>query len=644
MKHFSRLILASAISASLLAGCDTKPTSEQTPVQSKATEQVASADAAASSSPVATFGKPVIYQVLPRLFGNTNATNKPWGTIEENGVGKFNDFTPEALQNIRALGANYIWYTGSLHHAVVRDYSDIGIANDDPDVVKGRAGSPYAVKDYYSVNPDLAEDPGKRLEEFRALIERSHAAGLKVIIDIVPNHVARNYHSLAKPAGVRDFGADDDTSVEYARDNNFYYVPGEPFQVPVAEDGYQPLNGEQHPLVDGEFTEVPAKWTGNGSRAPQPAQGDWYETVKINFGVRPDGSHDFPQLPKGFAEKDYRAHAAFWADKQVPSSWKKFREITDYWLAFGVDGFRYDMAGMVPVEFWSYLNSSIKMQNPEALLLAEIYQPDLYRDYVHLGKMDYLYDKVGTYDAVRAVMEGKAGTDPLVEIQHSLDGIQDNMLRFLENHDEQRIASPEFAGNPRAGIPAMIVSATVSGAPTLLYFGQELGEPGAGDAGFGKASRTTIFDYWSVPSIRRWNNDGEFDNANLNEDEQALRSFYGKLLNFTRASAALTGEYRDLHAFNREQGNGYDDKLFSFARFKGDERLLVIANFDQQEKHISLQLPDALTQQWKLAPGKYALTDQLQNGKAELVVDGDNRASATITLAPLSGRILHLEQ
>ena len=631
MKKLHRLILSSVIASGLLSGCGPEANSEQQTTAPQAT-----------ASTQQTGGKTVIYQVLPRLFGNTNATNKPWGTIEENGVGKFNDFTPEALQQIRALGANYIWYTGSLHHAVVRDYSAIGIANDDPDVIKGRAGSPYAIKDYYTVNPDLAEDPSKRLEEFRALIERSHAAGLKVIIDIVPNHVARNYHSLAKPEGVRDFGADDDTSVAYARDNNFYYVPGEPFQVPVAQDGYQPLNGEAHPLVDGKFDEMPAKWTGNGSRAPQPKQDDWYETVKINFGVRPDGSHDFPALPADFASKDYRAHAAFWADKQVPSSWKKFRQITDYWLAFGVDGFRYDMAGMVPVEFWSYLNSSIKMQKPDALLLAEIYQPDLYRDYVRLGKMDYLYDKVGTYDAVRAVMEGKAGTDPLVGIQQSLAGIEGNMLRFLENHDEQRIASPEFAGNPRAGIPAMIVSATVSGAPTLLYFGQELGEPGAGDAGFGKASRTTIFDYWSVPTIRRWNNEGAFNSEKLSADEQALRSFYSKLLNFTRESAALTGEYRDLHVFNREQGNGYDDKLFSFARFKGDDRLLVIANFDQGERNINLQLPEALVQEWKLAPGKYALTDQLQDGQVELVVDDALRGAATITLAPLSGRILQL--
>ncbi|WGL18417.1 alpha-amylase family glycosyl hydrolase [Microbulbifer bruguierae] len=628
MKKFAQLLLASAIAAGALTACD----SHTSTAKENPPETVAQASA----------GKPVIYQVLPRLFGNTNSTNKPWGTVEENGVGKFNDFTPEALAGIRALGANYIWYTGSLHHGVVRDYTDIGISNDDPDVIKGRAGSPYAVKDYYTVNPDLAEDPARRLEEFKALIERSHAAGLKVIIDIVPNHVARNYQSLAKPEGVRDFGADDDTSVAYARDNNFYYVPGQPFLVPEAEGGYQPLNGEPHPLVDGLFSEVPAKWTGNGSRAAQPKHDDWYETVKINFGVRPDGSHDFPELPADYAHKDYRAHAAFWADKEVPDSWKKFRQITDYWLDFGVDGFRYDMAGMVPVAFWSYLNSGIKMQNPDALLLAEIYQPDLYRDYVRLGKMDYLYDKVGTYDAIRAVMEHKAGTDPLVGIQQSLNGIEDHMLRFLENHDEQRIASPEFASSPRAGIPAMIVSATISGAPTLVYFGQELGEPGYGDAGFGKSSRTTIFDYWSVPSIRRWNNDGAFNSEKLNAEEIALRDFYRRLLNFTRTSAALRGEYRDLHAFNRANGEGYGDRLFSFVRWQGDEKLLVIANFADSDSNLTLQLPAELVQTWQLRPGKYTLTNQLQSGSVELNIDNDLGGAVELTLPALSGQVLQL--
>ena len=233
--------------------------------------------------------KAVVYQVFTRLFGNTNTTNKPWGTIEENGVGKFNDITDTVLEELKKLGVSHVWYTGVPHHAVIRDYSAIGISDDDPDVVKGRAGSPYAVKDYYQVNPDLAEDPSKRMEEFEALIARNHAHGLKVIIDIVPNHVARKYEGKNNPEGVSDFGANDDTTQEYKRDNNFYYVPGQPFQVQKAMKGYQPLGGEKHPLADGKFDENPAKWTGNGSRKAQPDFNDWYETVKINYGVSPEG-------------------------------------------------------------------------------------------------------------------------------------------------------------------------------------------------------------------------------------------------------------------------------------------------------------------------------------------------------------------
>ena len=320
-------------------------------------------------------GKPVVYQVFTRLFGNKNTTNKPWGTLAENGVGKFADFTDDALQGIKELGTTHIWYTGVPHHAVINDYSAYGISHDDPDVVKGRAGSPYAVKDYYNVNPDLAVDPANRLAEFEALIARTHAHGIKVIIDIVPNHVARNYESLSRPAGVNDFGAHDNTAVTYARDNNFYYVVGESFKVPAANNGLRPLGGQPHPLADGKFEENPAKWTGNGARAAQPDANDWYETVKVNYGIKPDGSEDFPALPAGFEQQSVTAHAAFWQDKDVPDSWRKFRDITHYWLDKGVDGFRYDMAEMVPVAFWSYLNSSIKARNPDAFLLAEVYQP-----------------------------------------------------------------------------------------------------------------------------------------------------------------------------------------------------------------------------------------------------------------------------
>jgi glycosidase len=588
--------------------------------------------------------KVVVYQVFTRLFGNTNTTNKPWATLEENGVGKFNDFTDKALEEIKALGVSHIWYTGVPHHAVIRDYTAYGISNDDPDVVKGRAGSPYAVKDYYNVNPDLAVDPAKRLEEFKALVDRTHKHGLKVIIDIVPNHVARGYKSLSNPEGVSDFGASDDTSVEYARNNNFYYIPGQAFKVPAPRDGYKPLGGEVHPMADGRFDENPAKWTGNGSRMAQPDANDWYETVKINYGVRPDGSKDFDSLPAGFDKKSPAEHFAFWNGKDVPDSWKKFRDIALYWTDFGVDGFRFDMAEMVPVEFWSYLNSAIKNANPDAFLLAEVYNPAMYRAYLHLGKMDYLYDKVELYDTLKNIIQGHGSADNLVAIQAGLADIEHHMLHFLENHDEQRLPSPAFAGNAVKGKPAMVLSATISTAPTMIYFGQEVGEPGEGDAGFGSTSRTTIFDYWGVPAHQRWMNGGAFDGGQLSNEEKDLRDFYKRLLNFTLNSSALMGNYQELHSFNRANSQGYYEKGFSFARWSENEHLLVLVNFkDWVTDEYELQIPADLISKWKLKDGNYKLADQLYGVEIlDLVVSG-GAGKVKISLKPLESFILKLE-
>jgi len=583
-----------------------------------------------------------VYQVFTRLFGNTSTTNKPWGSLEENGVGKFEDFSDQALEGIKELGITHVWYTGVLHHAMVTDYSDIGIPGDDPDVVKGRAGSPYSVKDYYNVNPDLAVDPTRRLEEFEALIERTHKHGLEVIIDIVPNHVARVYQSASNPEGVEDFGASDDLSREYLKNNNFYYIPGQPFRVPEWRDGYQVLGGEKNPQADGLFREDPAKWTGNGSRSPQPDMNDWYEAVKVNFGIKPDGSKDFDELPAGFEHASCSDHYAFWQDKQVPDSWVKFRDIALYWLEKGVDGFRYDMAEMVPVEFWSYMNSAIKMANADAFLLAEIYQPHIYREYIQKGKMDFLYDKVQLYDSLKAIMQGHGSTDAIVDIQKDLADIEHHMLHFLENHDEQRIASPGFAGDARKGMPAMVVSATIGSSPTMLYFGQDVGEAGAEEPGFGDPSRTSIYDYIGVPHHQRWMNEGKFDGAALSDPEKELRDFYSTLLNFTKNSAALTGEYREIHSHNRGHTEWYNDRLFSYVRWKGSARLIVVTNFDAKEKFgFELSLPAQIIEAWKLQTGNYPLKDVLGDRILELIV-GEGKASCRIDIEPLESLILDL--
>ena len=587
--------------------------------------------------------KKVIYQVFTRLFGNENTNNKPWGTLEENGVGKFNDFTPEALAEIRELGVSHIWYTGVLHHAMVTDYSSYGISNDDPDIVKGRAGSPYAVKDYYSVDPDMAVDPAKRMEEFQALIDRTHEQNMKVIIDIVPNHIARKYEGMNNPEGITDFGAHDDTSTTYTKDNNFYYITGESFKVPHWQGDYQPLGGESHPMANGKFDENPAKWTGNGSRLSQPDQNDWYETVKINYGVRPDGTKDFDSLPHGFDKLGYQEHFDFWKDKSVPDSWIKFRDIALYWLEKGVDGLRYDMAEMVPVEFWSYMNSSIKVKYPEALLLAEVYNPGLYREYIHLGKMDYLYDKVGFYDSIKHIVQGHGWTDHIPKVQEEIMDIEHHMLHFLENHDEQRIASPDFAGSAEKGKPAMVVSTTISTSPTLVYFAQEVGEPGNEHAGFGSPTRTSIFDYIGVPHFQRWSNHKRFDGGGLSKEESDLRSFYKKLLRFSLESEALMGDYREIHYFNKDQNPAYDHRIFSFVRWSENEQVIIVSNFDTENHYdLDLIIPEELINIWNLEDGSYSIVDQLDETSKRTMMVKNKTGRIKIQLDPLASNIFKL--
>lgn len=626
-------LLAATLTA--LASCASAPTAGTPPPAAAP----AAAQPIAAPAPAA---KPVIYQMLVRLYGNTKTTNQPWGTLERNGVGTFADITPDALAGIRELGATHVWYTGVLHHALVRDYTAHGISDDDPDVIKGRAGSPYAIKDYYNVNPDLAVDPARRMEEFRALVERTHAAGLKVLIDLVPNHVARRYDSTR--AGVIDFGERDDKTVEYARDNNFYYIPGQPFRVPAWPADYRPLGGEAHPLADGTFDEVPAKWTGNGSRSAQPKFDDWYETVKLNFGVRPDGSFDFASLPAEYMHRPPAEHLAFWADQDVPDTWEKFRDIALFWLDQGVDGFRFDMAEMVPVEFWSYLNAHIKARRADALLLAEVYQPPIYRDYLGRGLMDAIYDKVDFYDHIKLVMRGEAGSGKLASIVEGYADIDPKLLRFLENHDEQRIASPAFAGDASKGIPAMLVSATIGKGPVLMYFGQEVGEPGAGDAGFGRATRTTIFDYWGVPAHQRWVNGGRFDGGALGEDERALRAAYAAILTLSRDAPALRGAYADLHAHNLAGTPGYSERVHAFVRWSPQQKLLVVASFDSEQSHaFELAIPGEILANWHLEGAEHALVERLGSGERTRLVATPGGGTVSITLPPLAARVYELE-
>ncbi|GEO11293.1 alpha-amylase [Segetibacter aerophilus] len=543
---------------------------------------------------VITDNKLVIYQMLVRLFGNKNTTNKYYGSKEENGVGKFNDITDKALDELKKLGASHIWYTGVIKHATMTDYTSFGIKYDDPDIVKGRAGSPYAVKDYYDVDPDLAVDVKNRMGEYEALIKRTHAHGLKVIMDFVPNHVARTYNSDARPAGVKDFGQNDDNTKAFSPTNDYYYIPSQPFIVPNGVDAGG--SNFHHPLKDGKFDENPAKATGNDVFAAQPSINDWYETIKLNYGV------DYQNGKKTYFNP-------------TPQVWIKMKDILTFWAKKNVDGFRCDVAEMVPVEFWNWVIPEVKKVNPKIVFIGEAYNPAQFNNYFTIGKFDFLYDKVGLYDALKRLVKDEPNAN-VKDITHvwkeESRGFSSRMLRFLENHDEERIASEAFAKDAKFAKPAMVVSATLASGPVMLYSGQEVGEPGGGKAGFANENnRTTIFDYWGVPNHQKWMNNGKFDGAALSVEQKELRDFYSKLLNITATNRAIrSGRFYELNI------SGFSNKNYAYIRYTPNQRVLVIANFDRSKPiETRLILPPELRKMLELKISEsYTFTDLLKGG------------------------------
>ena len=502
----------------------------------------------------------IIYQLLPRLFGNQNPNCIPYGTIEENGSGKFIDISLFALTAIKRLHATHIWLTGILEHASTTDYLEFGMAPVDVCLVKGKAGSPFAIRDYYDVCPDLAQDVPQRVTEFTSLLERCHESGLKVIIDFVPNHLFRQYASDALPDGKDDFGRNDNPQLAFSPQNNFYYLPGTLFLPPVA----------------GAYTESPAKVTGNDCFAPNPGLDDWYETVKLNYGV------------------DVQHGGAQYFDT-VPDTWYKMRDVLSFWAAKGVDGFRCDMAEMVPAPFWAWVIPQIKTQKNHPLFIAEIYRPQLYPSYVGAG-FDYLYDKVGLYDTLKGVLRGERPASDISNCWQRLGPLQPYMLNFLENHDEQRIASDFFMGDGYKALPALVVSTCLNTASFMLYAGQEFGERGMDSEGFSALDgRTSIFDYWSVGTLRRFNHDGRFDTALLTDAEGGLYKRYIDLFSLVSTHPALVhGAMYDLCYAN--QHNAYFDtnKQFAFLRHAEDTNrtLLVAVNFGDGPADIKISIPE----------------------------------------------------
>ena len=543
--------------------------------------------------------KMIIYQVFTRLYGNRNTTRKEDGTIEENGCGKMNDFTPSTLKKIREMGVSHIWYTGIIRHATQTDYSAYGIPMNHPAIVKGKAGSPYAITDYYDIDPDLAVDVEKRMQEFEALIERTHKAGMKVIIDFVPNHVARQYHSICKPEGIKDLGEDDNPQNGFDPQNNFYYCPGQRF-TPY----FDLYRGESEPYI-----EEPAKATGNDCFHNAPGMNDWYETVKLNYGV------------------DYYAGGVGHFNP-IPDTWNKMTDILLFWAKKGVDGFRCDMAEMVPAAFWQWATDKVKFRYPEKIFIGEVYNPAEYRNYLAAG-FDFLYDKVGMYDTIREVIRGNQSTHAITSAWQQTDDISNHMLYFLENHDEQRIASSFFAGDARKGIPGLIVSALLQQNPLMIYFGQEYGERGMDKEGFsGHDGRTTIFDYWSVDTIVR------AFGRRLTKNEKALVTIYNKVMNIASMEKAVT----DGVSFDLMYVNGQYHRQYAFLRKAANEVLLVTVNFDDLPQTMNVTIPAHAFDYLNLKEKTVQSTDLLTGEKQQLSLQRD--VAVSLLLPPLGALIL----
>lgn len=506
-------------------------------------------------------GKVIIYQMLPRLWGNVGGKNIKNGTLKDNGCGKFSSIDTISLEYLRSLGVSHVWYTGIIRHATAED-SD-GCTPSSADWVKGRAGSPYSITDYYDVNPYLADEPENRMEEFHKLVERTHAAGLKVIIDFVPNHVARDYGRFAaahpSPTGMAALGESDDKSVHWKDSNDFFYYPGIPLALPIQNQTYM---------------EMPAMASGN-SYTSSPGVNDWYDTIKLNY-----------------------------CDTHT-ETWEKMYDIVNFWAGQGVDGFRCDMVELVPPAFFKWLISRIKKDRPDLLFVAEVYQKTLYSKYIREIGFDLLYDKSGIYDTLRAIVEKnvKDSGVPVEDWQsakritwnwQSLGDLQPYMLNFLENHDEQRFASDFFGCDARNSYAALYTALYLNNAPFMLYAGEEVGERGMDNEGFsGRDGRTSIFDWWAPSSLTRLYKYIHGEKEALAPEEETMLDTYRKALKFAAEDNAVSkGTFYDLCYCNYASDGFNPDRHFAFLRDFEDETLLIVCNFSKNDADMKISIPE----------------------------------------------------
>ena len=581
--------------------------------------------------------KPIIYQIFPRIWGNDTEKPRQRGSLEYNGTGKFRDIDSPTLEYIKWLGCSHVWFTGVLRHST-KSCSG-GCLPSHPQFVKGEAGSPYAIENYYDVNPYLAVDPEHRMDEFEELVRRTHEAGLKVIIDFVPNHVARDYGKVSPHLRLADgkepayLGEGDDRSVHWKEENDFFYYPGESLSLPDSEefgkevralygmetdfpyriipawladkcrtflsehpgdrDGYVSML-EQYRNLLTQYSESPSMATGNNCYSPAPGINDWYETVKLNYTDSRTGT------------------------------WDKMYDIVRFWASKGVDGFRCDMVELVPASFFRWLTDRVRKEFPDIIFIAEVYKKDLYRKYIREVGFDYLYDKSGLYDTLRAIVEKNVSDNGMpVDLWQSATGITRNwqflgdlqpyMLNFLENHDEQRFASDFFGKDARNSFAALYVSLFFNRAPFMLYYGEEAGERGMDCEGFsGLDGRTSIFDWWSVESVRklrRMISDGSYRNActwntaegdsgrngaseGLTDDQAEVFRRYSRALRFAATDPAVRKVTVYDLCYCNVSSDGFDkNRHFAWLRDHEEETLLFVSNFSSREASIELMIP-----------------------------------------------------
>ena len=535
-----------------------------------------------------------IYQLLPRLFGNINETRKPNGTIQENGVGKFADLNEKALRALRGMGFTHLWLTGILAQASASDYRACGLPADDPDLLKGLAGSPYAIKDLFDLCPDYALDPANRRAEFVALLERIHAHGLRALIDFAPNHVARSHRSTIRPD--LEFGARDDRGQFFAPQNNFFWLQrdspggGPPLRLPTVSDSGEWLSSTCLALAagDGLFADELAagRVAGNNAASWRPSMNDWYETAKLNYGF------DFTTGTRAYPNEDQ-------PDAPIPDTWQKMDAVLAHWQGLGVDGFRCDMAHMVPPEFWAWAVHRARQRHPATFFVGEAYDNDPMKvgadsvmvDLLSAG-FDAVYDDPA-YKTLKGIYEGDCWANDLDAVLGAADReyVFQNALRYAENHDEVRLAGRNQWGRlgPQVGRPVSAILFGLSRGPLLLYSGQEVGEPADGAEGFGSDdARTTIFDYWSMPELVKWVNGHRYDGGRLSVEQQRLREFYARLVQLVAEPAfgdgdffGLNGANRDNPHFGRLPGETTSGHwLYAFLRSDParDQRFLVVVN------------------------------------------------------------------